>query len=536
MADSISTYVTSSVEVDWVTRDNINEFRETPNGARIYKRTLAFLLSAVVYQGGNNASVEESIGASFIVSLSNSFDTSALHNAMKTLIDRNLVISPKLIERSAALAQFTAQGQPLTARRVELTPQPAVNCYSIQLELSDGSTVEYISLQNGRLLPHFGLIDKELMSLQPLSDRMLQLFYPRMNAGVFSLTKTPEPRLMEAYTKQKLWTKKIDFRSVTDVNQAIINSKGNYVVQLSEALHEFQIVNIATKIGGTPGEESAEAHPHLVLIAGPSSSGKTTFAKRLCVSLQTIGQKPIVLGVDSYYKDWQDIDSRGMEYVDWESLDSLNLELLNEHLISLLGGEEVYVPEYDMRTSTVKSKEHWVKTRLPEGGVIIMEGIHCLNPVLTSRVDKSNKFHIMISPLSALALDESIFASSTQVRMMRRMVRDHLFRGRSATSTLRQWPGVARGERKNIFPHQNNADVVMNSGLLFEANVLKIYAEPLLRTIMPDQEEYGEAQRLLSFCEQLVSLPGNIVPPQSLLREFIGGSWFYEYGGWYKTA
>jgi uridine kinase len=273
-----------------------------------------------------------------------------------------------------------------------------------------------------------------------------------------------------------------------------------------------------------------------VLIAGPSSSGKTTFAKRLCVSLETTGLKPIVISVDSYYKAWQEIDSRGMQYVDWEALDSLNLDMLNAHLISLLAGDEVLIPEYDMRTSMPMSEEHWVKTRLPPGGLIIMEGIHCLNPHLTPRVSKADKYQIMISPISALALDEATFVSSTQVRMMRRMVRDFLFRGRSANSTLKQWPGVARGERKNIYPNQNNADVVMNSGLLFEANVLKIYAEPLLRTILPEQEEYQEAQRLLKLLEQLVALPGNVVPPQSLLREFIGGSWFYEYGGWYKTA
>jgi uridine kinase len=243
-----------------------------------------------------------------------------------------------------------------------------------------------------------------------------------------------------------------------------------------------------------------------------------------------------VISVDSYYKAWQEIDERGMQFVDWESLRSLNLELLNEHLIDLLAGREVFIPEYDMRTSMPMSKDHWTKMRLPEGGIIIMEGIHCLNPDLTPRVDREDKFQIMISPLSALAIDDLNFLSSTQVRMLRRMVRDYLFRGRSALSTLKQWPGVALGERVNIYPNQNFADVVMNSALPYEVHILKVFAEPLLKTISPELPEYDEARRLLSTLERVVSMPAHIIPPQSLLREFIGGSWYYEFAGHYKTA
>jgi uridine kinase len=192
-----------------------------------------------------------------------------------------------------------------------------------------------------------------------------------------------------------------------------------------------------------------------------------------------------------------DIDARGFQYVDWESINSLNIELLNQHLVELLKGNEVLVPEYDMKSSTPMSQDHWIKTKLPEGGIIIMEGIHCLNPELTSKIAKEMKFQIMISPLSAVTVDSLTILSSSHVRMMRRMVRDYLFRGRAAVSTLKQWSGVALGERNNIYPHQNNADIVMNSGLSYEVNVLKVYAEPLLQSITPDLPEYSEARRLL---------------------------------------
>ena len=244
----------------------------------------------------------------------------------------------------------------------------------------------------------------------------------------------------------------------------------------------------------------------------------------------------MVVSVDSYYKAWQDIDSRGMQHVDWESLDSLNLAQLNEHIIDLLNGKEVLVPEYCMKTSMPMSKEHWTKTKLSEGGLIIMEGIHCLNPGLTPRVPKRDKYQIMISPLSSVIMDDLNIVSSSQVRMLRRMVRDYLFRGRSAISTLRQWPGVARGERVNIYPNQNNADVVFNSGLIYEPHVLKVFAEPLLRSVMPDAAEYAEAQRLLTMLNRLVAMPSTLIPPQSLLCEFVGGSWFYDFAGMYKTA
>jgi uridine kinase len=423
---------------------------------------------------------------------------------------------------------------------VKAIPDATISCYSIQLGGAGGEYIQLAHAMHGsEMLDNFGTINSEHFNvcIEGSPQPHLRLYYavPSLTTKKLEMVKSSEELLLEAYTKQKTWSQQLSLDSVASCNKAIMSSQSNQFIQLCEAMHEHQLVNIANRIGGTIGTK-AQPGPRLVLIAGPSSSGKTTFAKRLGMTLETTGVRPIVISVDSYYKGWPDIDARGMQYVDWESLDSLNLTLLNEHLISLLAGEEVLVPEYDMKTSMPMEKEHWVKTQLPKGGLIIMEGIHCLNPNLTPRVPKADKLQIMISPLSAVAIDNMTFISSTQVRMMRRMVRDFLFRGRSASATLKQWPGVALGERVNIYPNQNYADIVMNSSLIYETHVLKIYAEPLLRSISSDHGEYAEAQRLLYLLNQLVSLPGTAVPSASLLREFIGGSWYYPFAGQYKTA
>lgn len=514
--------------------------REITEGSRIYKRSIVVLLAAAVQKCGfGSLTVEESIGSSFMFRLPEAEQSedvlSALTEAMRALIDVKAVVTSCLVSRAELLEYFTQRGAGFTVDHIRNTPETRIPCYSMDL----GDAGRFLCLNHGTVVPNMDLIEKGHFSVNSVAEpyQHFRLYHaaPCAKLEKFALSPTTEPMLLHAYAIQKKWGIQQKLQSVSNINNAIIGSRSGALVQLSEAFHDQQVVTIATTIGGTL-DSPRVSRPRLVLIAGPSSSGKTTFAKRLCVSLETIGIRPIVISVDSYYKAWQDIDSRGMEYVDWESLHALNLELLNEQLLELMDGKEVYVPEYDMKTSVPMSTDHWVKTKLPEGGLIIMEGIHCLNPELTPRVNRADKYNIMISPLCSIAVDDLNVISSTQVRMLRRMVRDFLFRGRSASSTLKQWPGVVLGERKNIFPNQNYADVVMNSGLVYESNVLKVYAESLLKSISPEQAEFAEAQRLLAVLNKLVSMPAHVVPPQSLLREFIGGSWFYEYGGWYKTA
>jgi uridine kinase len=516
-------------------------FSHTPEGNRIYKRSIVLLLAAAVESCKcGPLQVEETIGDSMLFQLpSNTIDddlAKKLTKAMCDLITKDISIEKRDILRSDALVYFADKCATRTVELIRDTPETHIPCHYVALDDS-----VFMAVAHGPCVPQTGKIDKSHFQIDIVQEPVphFRLFHATQDtAGAdFQLRRNSEPRLVEAYAMQKLWASQLNMHTVTHINDAIAANRVTSLIQLSEASHDHQIINIASQIGGRPGKPLEEGQrKRLVLIAGPSSSGKTTFAKRLGVSLEAVGAKPIVISVDSYYKAWQEIDSRGMQHVDWEALGALNLDLLNEHLVALLNGEEVLVPEYDMVTSMPKEESHWVKTRLPEGGLIIMEGIHCLNPSLTPRVPKSDKFQIMISPLAAVALDDLNIVSSSQVRMLRRMVRDYLFRGRSAAGTLRQWPSVARGERVNIYPNQNNADVVMNSSLMYEAHVLKVHAEPLLRSITPEDHEFAEAKRLLGLLNRLVSMPSHVVPPQSLLREFIGGSWFYDFAGWYKNA
>lgn len=336
--------------------------------------------------------------------------------------------------------------------------------------------------------------------------------------------------LWNEYIERQKWARDVDLYTVAQLNAAIRLGQSKKVIQAVEANCDRQFVELASQIQKRPDVK-------LVLIAGPSSSGKTTFAMRLRVQLESLGYKPEVVSVDSFYKAWQDITSEGPQKVDWESLNSLNLAQLNDVLLTLMAGNEALIPEYDMKVSMPADKSHWKKMQLNSRGkgLIIMEGIHCLNPALTSQVPKEQKYQIAIGPIPALQIDATHVLSGTTIRMLRRMIRDFLNRGRPVLATLRQWPSIAAGEVNNIYPHQINAQAVMNSEIGYEMCVLKVHVEPLLKQIPPTEKEYSEVRRLLKTLEQFIALPTNIIPPQSLIREFIGGSWYYDYGGWYKS-
>jgi uridine kinase len=262
----------------------------------------------------------------------------------------------------------------------------------------------------------------------------------------------------------------------------------------------------------------------IILIAGPSSSGKTTFSKKLMIQLRVVGRNPVTISLDDYFKDNELAPRDESGNLDWEALEALDVELLNENLLRLLEGREVEIPSFDFHEG--KRKPGGTPMKLPERSVLILEGIHGLNDALTHLVERDLKYKIYVSALTQLNLDDHNRIATTDNRLLRRMVRDNQFRGHSAQQTLSMWPSVRRGEDKNIFPFQNSADSAFNSALDYELAVLKVYAEPLLATMKPDSREYNEARTLMSFLTNFAPLPPRWVPPTSILREFIGESEF----------
>ena len=309
----------------------------------------------------------------------------------------------------------------------------------------------------------------------------------------------------------------LDVLTVYKLNKAIEENRIKDIIMLAEALHEKKIANIADDIAKRKGVK-------MVLIAGPSSSGKTTFAQRLGIQLRLNGLKPVTISVDNYFVERQDTprDENG-EY-NFECIEAIDLKLFNEHLVKLLNGEEIEIPEFDFSVGT--KRYNGKKMKLAEDEILIIEGIHCLNDKLTSQISKEQKYKIYISALTVLNMDRYNRISTTDTRLIRRIVRDYQFRSYSAIHTLNTWHKVTDGEEKNIFPYQEEADKIFNTSLIYELGALKPIAMPLLQEITNEYKEYAEAQRLINMLKYFREIPNEYVPNNSLLKEFIGGGTF----------
>ncbi len=327
-----------------------------------------------------------------------------------------------------------------------------------------------------------------------------------------------QKRIFEVYQEHKNLGKALKVDNVGALNDIIINRQINDFIQIEEALQERQITGLATSI------YQKRDSVRLVAIAGPSSSGKTTFSKRLSLQLRAYGLNPVTISVDNYFVDRikTPLDADGK--LDYESINAINLELFNDHLKALLAGKEINTAYYDFRTGFSSISNNRIK--LNNNDIIVIEGIHGLNDKLTFSIDKSVKFKIYISALTQMNIDDVNRIPTTDNRVLRRLVRDYRYRGHSGLTTLKMWPSVRRGEEQNIFPYQNNADGYFNSALDYELSVLKPYAQTILMQVKPDVEEYAEAVRLLNFLKYFHTIPADNVPQISILREFIGGSGF----------
>jgi uridine kinase len=346
------------------------------------------------------------------------------------------------------------------------------------------------------------------------------LRYPTIHEPKVIPKFNEQKKLAKIFRETEIWGTILNVANVGSLNDIVVSGEMNEMAMITEAFHEKKIANIADQI-------SLKEKVKIVLIAGPSSSGKTTFTKRLGIQLRVNGLIPIQISLDDYFinRDQTPKDEDGN--YDFESIYALDLELFNNNLTELLKGEKVKLPRYDFLTG----KRVWSDKEIyiPERGVLLIEGIHGLNEILTSSIDKENKFKIYISALTQLNLDNHNRIATTDVRIIRRIVRDYLSRGYKAEDTLKMWHSIKKGEEKNIFPFQEEADVMFNSTLVYELCVLKKYALPELKKISEESSVYYEAKRLISFLNFFKTVDEEVVPRNSILKEFIGGSIFYKY-------
>ena len=323
--------------------------------------------------------------------------------------------------------------------------------------------------------------------------------------------------MFEIFKEHHRWQELLGMRTVGDLNSAIDHGQTNALIQLSEALQEKKISQIADEIAHRKGIK-------MVLIAGPSSSGKTTTCKRLSVQLAVNGLKPVGISLDDYFLDREETPKDENGEYDFEHLHALNIPLLNEQMNALLRGEEVELPRYNFQKG--RSEKSGKKLRLKGNEILIVEGIHALNPELTEQIPNEQKYRVYASALTTILLDSHNYIPTTDNRLLRRIIRDHKYRGVSAQETIRRWPSVRKGENRWIFPYQENADAMFNTAMLFELAVIKRQAEPLLEQVYENCNEYGEAYRLRKFLKYIKPIPEDQIPPTSLLREFLGGSSF----------
>ena len=327
-------------------------------------------------------------------------------------------------------------------------------------------------------------------------------------------------KMFDIFHEYQMWIDVMGVPTIGDLNRRVMNGDASELIKIAEAFHENKIASIARSIA----EANSERGVRMALISGPSSSGKTTFSKRLGVQLRVLGLDPVLIALDDYFvdRDKTPLDEDGKP--DFEALEAIDLATLNDHLRRLTNGESVAIPRYDF----ISGRRQWHEKplKLTDRSILIMEGIHALNPQLTPSISDGEKFKIYISCFTSVAMDNFSRIPTTDNRLLRRTIRDNATRGNDALRTLSMWPLVRRGEERHIFPYQENANVMFNSSLFYEISVLKAVAEPVLREVPDTAPEYAEARRMLKFLDNFVPIAPDEIPPTSLLREFIGGSSF----------
>ena len=479
---------------------------------RIYTRSLFFVLNKAAHDLWPDCTVVIDIPVSngYYIDLRldrlvTPDDVHALRQRMQEIIDADLPIHRHETTTEDAIRMFTESRSFSKVKLLEGSGSLYTTYYDI-----DG----YVDYYYGALLTSTGKI--HLFGLEYYFDGLLLRLPSQQNPAQLGAF-IRQDKMFEIFQEHHQWQNILGMRTVGDLNQAIKHGKTNALIQIGEALQEKKISQIADQIANRPGIK-------MVLIAGPSSSGKTTTCKRLSVQLAINGIRPIGISLDDYFLDREQtpIDENGD--FDFEHLHALNIPLLNEQLNALFQGQEVELPRYNFQTG--KSEWSGKKLQLKGKEVLVVEGIHALNPELTAQIPDEQKFRVYASALTTILLDNHNYIPTTDNRLLRRIIRDHKYRGVSAQETIRRWPSVRNGENRWIFPYQENADAMFNSAMLFELAVIKQQAEPLLEQVPENCVEYAEAYRLKKFLRYIRPISEDQIPPTSLLREFLGGSSF----------
>ncbi|OYT15900.1 MAG: AAA family ATPase [Bacteroidetes bacterium 4572_77] len=486
-----------------------------PDGKRMYLRSLSFVLYMAAYElfPEHQLKIEHSVSNGFYCTLQGDKNklnykeaAEKLQKRMEEIIAQDLPFEREELRTEEAIELFEKYG----LHDKSLLVQTRRQFYSSVYKLN--GVINYFY---GYLVPSSGYLQQ--FKIQTYHEGLL-LLPPKQSDPEQIEDIIEQDKLFEIFREFKDWVKIMDVPNIGALNMATMNMDISRIIKVSEALQEKKIACIAELI------EAQKDKLKVVLISGPSSSGKTTFAKRLSVQLSVIGFKPLVLSMDNYFvnRDKTPKDKNG-DY-DFESPYAIDIELFNKNMLDLFDGNRIDLPQFSF--STGNRSYNSTTLQLEKNSIILVEGIHGLNPMMSAMIPKDKKFKIYVSALTPLSMDSSNRIPTTDNRLIRRMVRDYQHRGYSALDTLKRWDSVRAGENEHIFPFQEEADVMFNTALLYELGVLKDKAEPILRAVPPIVPEYAEARRLLKFLSYITPIDGSEIPPTSILREFLDGSSF----------
>lgn len=482
------------------------------SASRNYTRTLFFILCKAVHDlyPGSRVVIDIPVSKGYYINLHigrevTDEDAMRIRERMQQIIDEKIPIERFEVRTEEAIRMFEQKGD---EAKVKLLKSVG-SLYTVYHRIDD-----YVDYYYGALLTNTS--DIYLFGLERYFEGLL-LRIPSKHDPSQLGALVKQDKMFEVFLEQHRWQHILGVSTIGDFNEAVKAGHATNLINVSEALQEKKISQIADQI---------TTHPEVrvVLIAGPSSSGKTTFCKRLSIQLLANGIRPVQISLDDYFVDREKTPKDADGDWDYESIHALDINLINLQLSALFRGEEVELPKYDFLSG--RSGMSGKRLRLADRQVLLVEGIHALNPELTAQIPKKQKFHVYISALTSILLDDHNYIPTTDNRLLRRIIRDHKYRGVSAQETIRRWPSVRAGETKWVFPFQENADVMFNTAMLYELAVIQEQAAPLLEQVPENCVEYSEAYRLRKFLSYITPIPSRALPPTSLVREFLGGSSF----------